>query len=235
MNDLLTRHLRDYLGVWPPPAPGLTVVGSELRTTPSWDGSVRSVAGVETTDGAVLSVTPDQVEAVQALGTDLDDIGRQLGAALGRPSWRFGRGIFRWSESPTQGDDPGVWLPADDPRVPEWLRPFNGDVLVALVPSANSEQPGAEEVAAGVGRKQHDAAGHELAVVTEPGHRGQGWARRLVTQAARRVLADGAIPIYLHAEDNLASARTADASGFPDLGWRMLGLFPGQEKANNDG
>ena len=113
-------------------------------------------------------------------------------------------------------EDPGVWLPTDDERLPDWLRPFNGDVLVALEGG---------EVAAGVGRKQHDRHGHELAVVTEEGHRGRGWARRLVTQAARRVLDDGAVPTYLHAPDNVASARTADASGFPDVGWTIFGLF----------
>ena len=101
--------------------------------------------------------------------------------------------------------------------MPPWLHPFNGDVLVALADDGT--------VAAGVGRKQHDRHGHELAVVTEEAHRGQGLARRLVTQAARRVLDDGAVPVYLHDPANHASARTADASGFPDVGWRILGLF----------
>jgi predicted GNAT family acetyltransferase len=111
-----------------------------------------------------------------------------------------------------------VWLPTDDPRLPEWLRPFNGDVLVGLVDG---------QVAAGVGRKIHDQYGHELAVVTEEGFRGQGWAQRLVTQAARRVLDDGAVPTYFHAPGNIASARTAVASGFADIGWHVLGLFGG--------
>ena len=128
--------------------------------------------------------------------------------------------MFRWSTDPAPSDDPGDWVPTDDPRLPDWLRPFDGDVLVAFVPGAEGV-----EVVAGVGRKQHDPHGHELAVVTEEGHRGQGWATRLVTQAARRVLADGAVPTYLHALDNLASARTADASGFPDHGWTIFGLF----------
>jgi GNAT superfamily N-acetyltransferase len=132
----------------------------------------------------------------------------------------YAAGVFRWTTDPAPGDDPGVWVPTDDVRVPEWLRPFNGDVLVAFADGDDGPA-----VAAGVGRKQHDAHGHELAVVTEEGFRGQGFARRLVSQAARRVLADGAVPTYLHAEDNVASARTADASGFPDVGWRIIGLF----------
>jgi predicted GNAT family acetyltransferase len=79
---------------------------------------------------------------------------------------------------------------------------------------------------AGVGIKQHDRFGRELAVVTEPAARGRGLARRLVAQAARRVLDEGAIPTYLHAPDNVASARVAEASGFPDRGWHVLGFFP---------
>jgi GNAT superfamily N-acetyltransferase len=215
----LDEHLREWLGVWPPPANGLTVVGSDQRDLPSWDGTIRPVAGVETVTGAVLSVSPMLVGAVRALGDDLDEIADGLGEALGRPSWRFGRGIFRWSTEPAPSDDPGTWLPTSDPRVLPWLRPFNGEVLVGFTASG--------EAAAGVGRKFHNDAGHELAVVTDEDHRGEGWARRLVSQAARRVLDDGAIPTYLHAEDNVASAKTADAAGFPDHGWRVLGLFPG--------
>lgn len=160
------------------------------------------------------------VEELEARGVDdLAALGERLPDLLDLPGSRFGAGVFRWSTAPKASDDPGVWLPGDDPRVLPWLRPFNGDVLVALAHDGT--------VAAGAGRKQHDRHGHELAIVTEEAHRGQGLAQRLVTQAARRVLDDGAVPVYLHAEDNEASARTADASGFPDVGWRIVGLFGG--------
>ncbi len=215
--DTLSTFLADWLGLWPPPGGGLFVVGSDQRVQPSWDGSLREVVGVETLDGAVLSVPPSAVDTVRSLGGDLDTVGASLGEAVGHPTWRFGRGIFRWTAEPVAFDDPGVWLPTDDPRLPNWLRPFNGDVLVGVVDDA---------VVAGVGRKIHNPWGHEIAVVTEEGHRGQGWARRLVSQAAQRILNEGAVPIYLHAEDNLASARTAEACGFEDDGWRVLGLFP---------
>jgi predicted GNAT family acetyltransferase len=78
---------------------------------------------------------------------------------------------------------------------------------------------------AGVGIKRHDADGHELSVGTEPAARGQGLARRLVAQAARRVLAEGKVATYLHDPANTASARVADAAGFTDRGWRVLGMF----------
>jgi len=61
-------------------------------------------------------------------------------------------------------------------------------------------------------------------VATEEHLRGRGLARRLVAQAARRVAEEGAVATYLHAVTNTASARVADASGFPDTGWWVLGL-----------
>jgi GNAT superfamily N-acetyltransferase len=215
----LARHLGSWLGEWPDGGPrGLVVVGSETRLRPGWDGTVRPVAGVATPGGAVLSVPPEALRAVRALGDDLETVAAGIAGALGLPGWTFARGVFRWSHAPTPGPNAGVWLDRRDGRVPDWLRPFNGDVLVALVD---------EEVAAGVGRKQHDADGHELAVVTEEAHRGRGLAAALVAQAARRVLDDGAVPTYLHAPSNAASAATAVRAGFPDDGWEVLGLFSG--------
>ncbi|MFD0823122.1 GNAT family N-acetyltransferase, partial [Micromonospora zhanjiangensis] len=73
--------------------------------------------------------------------------------------------------------------------------------------------------------KRHDRYGRELAVGTDPAAEGRGLARRLVAQAARRVLDEGAVPTYLHAPDNVASARVAEAAGFADRGWSMYGLF----------
>lgn len=220
----LTAFLRAWLGQWPPRR-GLSVVGNEQRGRPGWDGAVRPMVGVETIDGAVISVDRRHVDAVRALGETVDEVGAGVASVLGRPSWQFGRGVFRWSTEPAASDDPGVWLPTSDRRVPPWLTPFNGEVLVGF-----DGDPSDGIVAAGVGRKIHNEFGHELAVVTGEGHRRKRWAQRLVTQAARRVLDDGAVPIYLHAEDNVASAKTADASGFPDHGWRILGLFPGSAR-----
>jgi predicted GNAT family acetyltransferase len=75
-----------------------------------------------------------------------------------------------------------------------------------------------------VGIKHHDRHGHELAVGTEPAARGRGLARRLVAQAARRILDEGAVPTYQHDPANIASARVAEAAGFPDRGWRSIAL-----------
>ncbi|HEX9530901.1 MAG TPA: GNAT family N-acetyltransferase, partial [Acidimicrobiales bacterium] len=129
----------------------------------------------------------------------------------------FGRGVFRWCHSLLDLEDPeAVWLPPDDERVPPWLAVFNGDVLVHL------DEDG--RYGAGVGRKRHDANGSELSVATDERLRGRGLARRLVAQAARRVAEEGAVATYLHATSNAASAKVAEAAGFPDTGWRVLGL-----------
>ncbi len=198
------------------------IVGHEARLRPGWDGHVHDVVGVATPTFAVLSVPPHAArELGDAVGTgtlagDLDILRTAVPAALGRQG-SVGLGLFRWSDSPTDTPNAGEWVSNDDPRVPDWLRPFNGDLLIAW------DDEGA--YGAGVGRKQHDEFGHELSVATEPSLRGRGIGRHLVARAARRVLAEGAIPTYLHAPDNHASAKVADAAGFPDLGWRVIGFW----------
>jgi GNAT superfamily N-acetyltransferase len=207
-DDRLTAHLRSWLGAWPPDQE-LVVATCDLRTSPGWDGEIRPVGGVTDPErGTVLSVPPNVVDRVHSL----DD----LPAALRKPKGRVYSGVFRWTMTPTDLPDAGTWLPVEDPRVPDWLKPFGGLVLMAF--------DDAGDYVAGVGIKRHDPHGHELAVVTEEGHRQAGLARRLVAQAARKVLADGAVPTYLHADSNVASAHVADAAGFPDKGWRILGF-----------
>lgn len=215
VEQRLAEHLRTWLGRWPGEGSGLTVVGSPQRTEPGWDGGVHAVIGVSTPEAGVLSVPPPAAPAVAAL---LDGGGDVTGVpdAVGVPG-RWFSGLFRWSTAPTPTPDAGFWIPASDPSVPGWLRPFGHEVLVALDRDTG-------EHLAGVGIKRHDSHGHELAVVTAEAARGRGLARRLVAQAARRVLDEGAVPTYLHDRDNTGSARVAQAAGFPDLGWTMHGV-----------
>ncbi len=219
------RHLEHWIGGWPPELP-VNVVASAAAGAPGWDGtprratgavdpSGRAVVGVEPTAAAAL---PDTVPDVAALRTAMPD-------AIGRAGV-LGLGVLRWAQDVPDADelpDVGVWLPAaladdpDDARVDDWLAPFGGEVLVALDDDGR--------YLGGVGLKRHDDFGSELAVVTAEAARGRGIARRLVAQAARRVLAEGKAAIYLHAHDNVASARVARASGFPDTGWQIIGWF----------
>ena len=212
--DRLDRHLRSWLGAWPPTAE-VTVVGSARREEPCWDGTFRPLAGVGTPEGTVVSVPPDRVEAVRATGSTLDEVVEGLPEALGRPGTIVGRGVYRYAISAPDVEPIGEWVAADAPDVPAWLRPFGGRVLVVREDDA---------YVAGLGIKRHDALGHEVAVATEEPWRGRGLARALVARASAAILRAGGVPIYLHARGNAASARVADVSGFPDIGWFILGL-----------
>ena len=181
-----------------------------MRTTPGWDGVVRSFAGIRTPHGAVLSVAPHLLEEASGLGATLDEARPGLERLLGGPLLDV---MHRWSDRPKELEPLGEWVPWDAPVVPEWLHPFGGDVLVHVEDG---------RYVGGVGLKRHDAHAWELSVGTEEAARGRGIARRLVVTAARRVLDEGRVPTYLHDLRNTASARVAEASGFPDRGWRLV-------------
>jgi GNAT superfamily N-acetyltransferase len=217
----LVAHLTGWTGGWPPALPA-EVTGNPRNALPGWDGSVHLLTGVVDPAGrALIGVPPDSQSlarrAAASAGSDLPALLRSLPALLDRPGHLVFTGTFRWTTAPTPLADAGEWVAADDPVVPAWLRPFGGRVLIARGDDGS--------YLAGVGIKRHDADGHELSVGTEPEARGQGLARRLVAQAARALLADGIVPTYLHDPANLASARVAEAAGFPDLGWQVLGMF----------
>ena len=212
--ERLDRHLRHWLGAWPP-ASMVTVVGSERRTEPGWDGTVRPFAGITTPHGTILSVPPDRVDAVRGAGSTLEAILDAVPDALGQPGAVVGRGVYRYALAPPSVEPIGEWVPADAPDVPAWLRPFGGDVLVV--------REGGTYVA-GLGIKRHDEVGMEVAVATEEAWRGRGLARSLVARATAAILRRGGVPIYLHGRGNAASARVAEASGYPDRGWFILGL-----------
>lgn len=211
----LDRHLQSWLGAWPPTG-GVTVVASAKRVAPCWDGAVRPLAGISTPEGTVLSVPPDHLEAVRRSGTGLEEILDRLPDALGRPGGQIGQGVFRFAVAVPAFPPVGEWVPAGDPRVPAWLRPFGGEVLVVFGDDGR--------YVAGLGVKRHDRLGREVAVATEEAWRGRGLARALVARASRRILDAGRVPIYLHGSANEASARVAEAAGFPDLGWSIIGL-----------
>jgi GNAT superfamily N-acetyltransferase len=230
LDRRLRHHLTVWLGRWPAARP-IDVVGSARRTEPGWDGRIHPAIGIQSSGarrpgGAVLSVPPDRVAEVrkladQAAGLAIrDPLAGLLGVlpgGVGYPARGAFRAVFRWTVNPAPLPDAGIWMAAHDSAVPGWLRVFGGEVLVAQDPASGA-------YLAGVGVKRHDQYGHELAVGTVPAARGRGLARRLVAQAARRVLDEGAVPTYLHSFSNTASARVADAAGLPDAGWVAFGV-----------
>lgn len=217
LDRRLYRHLATWLGQWPA-GPGLHVVGSGRRARPAWDGRLRPAVAVHAGADGVLSVAPDRVAAVRELARHRDGLLDALPRTVGYPGWAVHDDVFRWSVAPAALPEVGVWVPPTAAGLPSWLRLFDRPVLVVR------DHRG--RYLAGVGIKRHDRYGHELAVGTVPAARGRGLARRLVAQAARRVLDDGAVPTYLHDRRNVASARVAEAAGFPDLGWRSYGVYP---------
>lgn len=205
--DAVRVHLEAWFGGWNPRPSGIAVVESDLRAKAGWDGKVLPLVGLAHDDWAIVSVAPGQANEVarRLHGRPVDEIVGVL---------ELMTALFRWNLHVAPGHDTGEWVATSDPRVPAWLRPFNGDVLVAWDDDGH--------YGAGVGRKMHNAFGHEISVGTEEALRGRGIARRLVTTAARRIQAEGAVPTYVHLLDNVASSKVAEACGFADLGWRYL-------------
>jgi GNAT superfamily N-acetyltransferase len=223
IDDRLDEHLRRWLGSWPPKST-VDVVGSPGRAEPGWDGRVFELIGIRTPAAAMLSVPPTEEAAIRqrvadamGSGSTWDELVSMLPHLIRRPDRIVYSGIFRWSEKPADLPDGGEWVPATAAGVPDWLHPFGHEVLIARDPDTG-------DYLAGVGIKRHDDIGREIAVGTEPAARGRGLARRLVAQAARRILDEGGIPTYQHDPANLASAHVADAAGFPDRGWQSLGM-----------
>jgi GNAT superfamily N-acetyltransferase len=218
LDRRLYLHLATWLGQWPAP-PGLHVVGSWRRTRPAWDGRVRPAVAVRAAGSTVLSVPSGLVAAVRELAAGpRSALYGALPALVGQPGWVVNDDVFRWCLAPAALPDVGTWTAPTDPALPPWLHLFDREVLVVRDADGG--------YLAGVGIKRHDAYGHELAVGTVPAARGRGLARRLVAQAARRVLDEGAVPTYRHDPANTGSARVAEAAGFADRGWSTYGVYP---------
>jgi GNAT superfamily N-acetyltransferase len=217
MPALLRQHLTGWAGGLPA-ADQLRVVASARNAEPGWDGRPQLLTGIADPVGRTIVAVPQAAAASLAHHHGPGGARRLplLPDVLGRAGHTVERVAFRWTEAPTDLPDAGVWVDTASPRLPGWLRPFGGRALVVF------DHRG--QYLAGVGIKRHDELGHEISVGTEPQARGQGLARRLVAQAARRILGQGRIPTYLHTFDNAASSRVAAAAGFPDLGWSALML-----------
>lgn len=227
IEPALQCFLLGQLGVWLRPRT-LRIAPSARRMLPDWDGNMRPVVGVTTgrTLGraAVFSIPPLHAAAVRdgidRLGPapDVSAVAALLPAAVGRPQVRLESTVLRWATTTTTVlPEIGFWRSAHDLDLPEWLRRFSGQVLVA------SDNRGRFQ--GGVGIKRLNGGGREIAVGTAPAFRGRGIATALVAQAVRRIVSRGGVALYRHDPDNLVSARTAAAAGLPDRGWRWHELI----------
>ena len=221
MPAVLRQHLMWWAGALPA-ADELLVVPHARNGRPGWDGRPQLLTGIADPAGrTVLAVPPAAAVALLAHPQRHRDASslELLPGLLGKAGHTVERVAFRWTVTPADLPDAGVWVDTTSPRLPRWLRPFGARALVRFDEHGN--------YLAGVGIKRHDQFGHEISVGTEPQARGRGLARRLVAQAARHILDQGRIPTYLHTFDNLASSRVAAAAGFPALGWSALMLSDG--------
>lgn len=221
----LDDHIQQWLGVWPPQIQYQIVVAPE-RDLPGWDGVAHPIQGIHSPEGSIVAVSPQYAHLFrdidpEALILDLlrtPDANPRVSTRLGIPV-RAGMPVFRWSERAAEQPEIGEWVLAEDPRLPDWLRPFGGDVLAAF-----DER---DSYVAGVGLKVHNHLAQEISVGTERDYQGRGYGRMLVAQATRSIIARGGIPIYQHDARNISSARVAEAAGFPDRGWRAIEIHPG--------
>ncbi len=218
-GERLAAHLRARLGAWPPPPGTVEVIGAPQREREHGGRWWMPALAIASPEGAALSVPPAAAGPLRDRRLDLesDELWREVAALTGEPDAVRGSGVFRWTGRPVPAPELGIWLDPGDPRVPPWLNVFDGEVLIAL------DDGGA--YLGGAGRKRHDPHGHEISVGVEAAARGRGLARALVSRLARRILDDGAVPTYIHDPQNGASCRVAEAAGFPDRGWRAMGLW----------
>jgi GNAT superfamily N-acetyltransferase len=213
---ILDEALRSTLGTWPPVSGMVTIASSPTRLTPGWDGRVRPFSGVRTPEGTIVSVPADLVEDARRLITDESSLTSGL-RELGLVRREVTPWTMRWVT-----DDRGVadleplgeWVAPDHPSMPEWVAPFPGQVLAAL--DADGAYLGVVAI------KPVATSTVEIAVGTAERSRGLGIARRLVVTAVRAQLDKGLAVLYVHAVDNRASARVAEAVGLIDRRWQLL-------------
>ena len=226
VGDLPVRQLTGWLGSWPPAVPVHVVVDPEPDRL-AWDGGPRRVTGVADPEGRApgAGAAGGRRPAARAARGPR---GAARRAARGRRPSRHGgcgRAAVGTGTCPTPGRCPTRGSgcrrrsPARATRgCPPWLRPFGGEVLVALDEPRTATSPAWASSGTPPDLCESPSSPPSAA-------RGRGLARRLVAQAARAVTAAGCAVLYLHAPDNEASARTARGSGFPDTGWRVIGFF----------
>jgi GNAT acetyltransferase len=198
---------------------GVTVLATPRRGLPAWHGYTLPIVALSFAPGAVVACRPDLADQLLAeLGSDshqpyLDGPAfRRLWRAIQRcmPNAFTLAGDFRAADAATLSLSHTVGraehIADDDPAALHLRTRFDGAVFGVRGPRGRLVSWAALKL-----KSDHV---WEVAVATEADHRGRGYARDVVSAAARFTLEHDRLPIYIHDGDNSSSAFVARAVGF---------------------
>jgi hypothetical protein len=198
---------------------GVTLLPTARRGLPAWHGYTLPIVALSFAPGAVVACRPDLADQLRAeLGSDahqqyLDGPAfRRLWRAIQRcmPNAFTLAGDFRAADASTVSLSGNVrraeHIADDDPAGLHLRTRFDGAVFG--VRGAHGR------LVSWAALKLKSDHVWEVAVATEADYRGRGYARDVVSAAARFTLEHNRLPIYIHDRDNGSSAFVARAVGF---------------------
>jgi GNAT superfamily N-acetyltransferase len=177
------------------------------------------IVGLSFAQGAVIACRPDLVERLQAeLGSDVHR--QHLDGPAFRRLWRAVQrcapnaftlaGDFRAVHASTLVASPSIeraeHIDQEDPSALHLRTRFDGAIFGVRGPHGR--------LVSWAALKLKSERIWEIAVATEADYRGRGYARDVVSAAARFALEEGRVPVYIHDRDNSTSAFVARAVGF---------------------
>jgi RimJ/RimL family protein N-acetyltransferase len=198
---------------------GVHLLNVPRRGLPTWHGYTLPIVGLSFSQGAVIACRPDLLERLRAeLGSDAHQT--YLDGPAFRRLWRAIQGCvpnaftlagdFRAAESSTFAPSATVHraelIEDADPAALHLRTRFDGAIFGVRGPHGR--------LISWAALKLKSERVWEIAVATEPDYRGRGYARDVVSAAARFTLEQGRLPIYIHDRDNGTSAFVARAAGF---------------------
>jgi RimJ/RimL family protein N-acetyltransferase len=198
---------------------GVHLMSSSVRGLPSWHGFTMPIVGLSFAQGAVIACRPDLIERLRAeLGSDVHQ--QHLDGPAFRRLWRAVQrcapnaftlaGDFRAAHQSTLMLSPFLeraeHIDEDDTAALHLRTRFDGAIFGVRGPRGR--------LVSWAALKLKSERIWEVAVATEADYRGRGYARDVVSAAARFALEQGRVPVYIHDRDNSTSAFVARAVGF---------------------
>jgi RimJ/RimL family protein N-acetyltransferase len=198
---------------------GVHILATARRGLPAWHGYTLPIVALSFAPGAVVACRTDLADQLLTeLGSDshqqyLDGPAfRRLWRAIQRcmPNAFTLAGDFRAADaatfSPSHDMTRAEHIADDEPAALHLRTRFDGAIFGVRGPHGRLVSWAALKL-----KSDHV---WELAVATEADYRGRGYARDVVSAAARFTLDHDRLPIYIHDRDNGASAFVARAVGF---------------------